>query len=87
MKAATTSKSDLHYLDQGLFTAFVPVTKEGEQAWREMAAVTEGTGKVPTVQAKQYIAQLRKAGYTVTKAPKVKTLTANELVALFDELG
>jgi hypothetical protein len=77
---------DLHYINQGLFTAFVPVSKEGEQAWNELSSVTEGTGKVLTVQAKEFIYQLRKAGYTVTKAPKVKPLSADQLDSMLKEL-
>ena len=77
--------TDLSYIDQGLFTAFVPNTKEGEQAWNELASVTENTGKVLTVQAKQFISQLRKAGYTVSKAKPVK-LTLKDLDAMLDEL-
>lgn len=77
---------DISYIDQGLFTAFVPNTKEGEQAWNELSAVTEGTGKVLTMQAKEFIYQLRKAGYTVAKAPKVKPLSADELDNMLNEL-
>lgn len=77
--------TDLSYIDQGLFTAFVPNTKEGEQAWNELASVTDNTGKVLTVQAKQFIHQLRKAGYTVSKAKPVK-LSAKDLDNMLDEL-
>lgn len=77
---------DLHYINQDMFTAFVPVSKEGEQAWNELSSVTEGTGKVLTVQAKEFIYQLRKAGYTVTKAPKVKPLSADQLDSMLNEL-
>ena len=63
---------DITYKDHGLFTAFYAETKEGESAWRELASVTDGTGKVLSVQAKQFIASLRKAGYTVSKAKKAE---------------
>ena len=63
---------DITYKDCGLFTAFYAETKEGEEAWRELASVTDGTGKVLTVQAKQFIASLRKAGYTIAKAKKAE---------------
>lgn len=63
---------DITYKDLGLFTAFYPETKEGENAWRELASVTDGTGKVLSVQAKQFIASLRNAGYTVSKAKKAE---------------
>ena len=86
MNTTAKTPTDLHYINQGLFTAFVPVSKEGEQAWNELSAVTEGTGKVLTVQAKEFIYQLRKAGYTVTKAPKVKPLSDDELDSMLKEL-
>lgn len=62
---------DLVYLNQGLFTCFVPQSNVGETAWKEIAAVNAGVAKVFTIHAKQTIAQLRKAGYSVGKAPKV----------------
>ena len=76
---------DLTYIDQGMFTVFVPTTQEAEQAWRELATVTENTGKVPTIQAKQFIYQLKKAGYTVGKAKPVK-LSSADLDAMLNEL-
>ena len=59
--------ADLSYKDLGLFTAFCANTEEGKAAWLQIAEVTEGTGKVLTVQAKQFISKLRKAGYSVAK--------------------
>jgi hypothetical protein len=63
---AAGGKPDLTYrqLDD-LFTAFYPETPAGEQAWNEMAAHTDGTGKVLNGQVDGTIAQLRAAGYTV----------------------
>lgn len=63
-------KTDLTYLKQGLFTEFVPQSKAGEDAWRELAKQTEGTGKVLTVHLPAILAQLRKAGYTVKQAKR-----------------
>jgi len=63
---------DITYKDHGLFTAFYAETKEGEDAWRELASVTDGTGKVLTIQAKQFISSLRSAGYVVQKAKESK---------------
>lgn len=76
---------DLTYTDMGLFTMFYPETKEGEQAWRELATVTDGTGKVLTIQSKQFIDSLRKAGYIVQKAKKAKDVPS--LDAIFAELN
>jgi len=80
-------KPDLIYMKQGLFTAFVPESKAGEDAWRELAAQTDGTGKVFTHHLKSVIFQLRKAGYTVLRAEKksaakTKSEIAEILVAL-----
>lgn len=66
----TAPTKDFSYFDNGLFTLFIPNTKEGEIAWNEMSDITQGTGKVLTVQAKQFIYQLKKAGYTVGKGKK-----------------
>jgi len=63
-------KPDLTYLNQGLFTAFIPQNKAGEDAWWELAKQTEGTGKVLTVHLPAILAQLRKAGYTVKQAKR-----------------
>jgi hypothetical protein len=63
-------KVDITYLKQGLFTEFIPQSKAGEDAWRELAKQTEGTGKVLTVHFPAVLAQLRKAGYTVKQAKR-----------------
>jgi hypothetical protein len=57
--------ADLTYLKQGLFTAFVPHSKAGEDAWREIANHTGGTGKVFTAQLPSFLREIRKAGYSV----------------------
>lgn len=72
---------DLEYINQGLFTAFVPVSKAGETAWNEMATFTDGTGKILTIQAKEFVRSLRKAGYIVRKAKPVKNFDADALLA------
>lgn len=61
---------DLTYLKQGLFTVFVPQTKAGEDAWREIAAHTDGTGKVFTAQLPSFLWEIRKAGYSVKQQKK-----------------
>ena len=78
---------DITYIDQGLFTAFIPQSKQGEDAFREICRVQgDHTGKVLTIHAKQTIQQLRKAGYKVGKAPKQKPMTSDELDNLLTEL-
>lgn len=79
---------DITYIDQGLFTAFIPQTKAGEDAFREICRVQgDHTGKVLTIHAKQTIQQLRKAGYKVGKAPKQKPMTDDQLDSLLNELS
>lgn len=78
---------DITYIDQGLFTAFIPQSKQGEDAFREICRVQgDHTGKVLSIHAKQTIQQLRKAGYKVGKAPKQKPMTSDELDNLLTEL-
>jgi hydroxymethylpyrimidine/phosphomethylpyrimidine kinase len=81
-------KNDLTYRKQGLFTAFIPETLAGEDAWRTIAEQTQGTGKVFTAQLPAVLAQLRKAGYTVQVAKKLtKEEIDKEMAFLFDNLN
>ena len=64
--------SDLTYTQDGMFTRFIPVTTAGEDAWRTMAAESNGTPAFLNHLAKGVISQLRAAGYKVTKARPVK---------------
>lgn len=61
---------DLFYTTTGYFTYFTPVSKEGEAAWREIAAHNEGNAKIYTAHLKQTLAALRAAGYSVRKRRK-----------------
>lgn len=78
---------DLSYYDSGMFVQFLPNTKEGEQAFNELAAHTDGTGKVFAQHAKATIAQLKAAGYTVGKG-KRPNVTMDDILndEIFDEL-
>lgn len=78
---------DIVYINQGLFTAFIPQTVAGEAVFNAMAEDTHGTGKVLSVHAKAVIQQIKARGYTVGKAPKIKALTADELDEMMRELG
>ena len=81
-------KTDLTYLKQGLFTAFIPESPEGQDAWREIAAQTEGTGKVFTAQLPAVLSQLRKAGYTVKQSAKKSPQTLRrEMAEIMKELA
>jgi len=81
-------QTDLTCLTQGLFTTFFPNTKAGEEAWREIALKTEGTGKIFTIHLKDTLRQLKAAGLSVKKE---KTLTKEEqqkeLKKIFEEMG
>lgn len=65
--------ADLIYMTDGMFTRFVPQTQSGENAWRQLAAQTDGTGAVLATHADSVIAQLRRVGYNVTKAKRGKS--------------
>ena len=69
----------------GMFTSFMPVSKQGEIAWNQLAAVTDGTGKVLTMQESQTIKSLRQAGYKVRKAKRC-TLTMDEILKELESL-
>lgn len=77
---------DLEYLDCGLFTAFFPVTSEGEKAWAQLADDTDGTGKVLTIHAKSIIMHLRRAGYSVKKIKTIAKQNVNTMYSEFDGL-
>lgn len=76
---------DLSWRDDGLFTLFLPNTKAGEDAWRVLAAHTEGTGKVFSHHAGDVIRQLHAAGYTIGRLPVHRASPAED-DALFAEL-
>ena len=78
--------ADFTYLDQGMFIAILPNNdrKDTTDAWNELAAGTDGTGKVLRHQFPATRAALKRAGYVVAKAPKPK---ACELDAILNELG
>ena len=79
--------NDIEYIDHGMFTSFLPVSKDGEVAFNQMAEYTEGTGKVLSIHKQGTIQQLRKAGYKVGKAKKEGKVTAEQADAMLRELG
>ena len=79
--------NDLEYIDQGLFTAFLPVSKAGEVAFNQMAEYTDGTGKVLSIHKQSTILQLRQAGYKVGKAKLSGKVTAEQADEMLRELG
>ncbi|ALN21943.1 MULTISPECIES: hypothetical protein [Ectopseudomonas] len=81
---AANETADLSYRHLGLFTSFLANTPAGENAWREIAAKTDGTGKVLSIHAEDTIRQLRAAGYAVAEAGEVVTGDEDAILA---ELG
>lgn len=83
-KLAPVAKGDISYLDDGLFTTFLPNNADGEEAWRVINANPESEGgKVLSIHADSVIAQLRAAGYSIHKA---KTSSGESDDALLNEL-
>ena len=78
--------TDLTYIKGSMFTTFVPRTKAGEDAWKEIAAQTGGTGMVFNSQAKSTISQLRTAGYTVGVQKKISKSEIDAVYAELDDL-
>lgn len=74
--------TDIEYSKQGMFTRFYPNTTAGETVWREMAK-QDGVAAVLHFAAKKTIAQIRAAGYTVSKMKK-PTQSIDQILA---ELG
>jgi hypothetical protein len=79
--------NDLEYIDHGMFTSFIPVSKDGEVAFNQMAEYTDGTGKVLSIHKQGTIQQLRQAGYKVGKAKKQGKVTAEQADEMLRELG
>ena len=79
--------NDIEYIEQGLFTSFLPVSKAGEVAFNQMAEYTGGPGKVLSIHKQGTIQQLRQAGYKVGKAKKQKKITAEQADDMLRELG
>lgn len=77
--------ADITWLDEGLFTCFIPNTDAGAVPYRQMIE-EDGSPKVLSIHRNRVIAQLRRAGYTVAKARKPKPLNADDLL-LLDQLN
>jgi len=57
---------DLTYIQEKIFTKFIPNTKAGEEAWNVMQK--DGVASVYNQHAEDVIKQLTDAGYTVEKS-------------------
>ena len=76
---------DLTYFRVGMFVAFFAETTRGEEAWNELAAHSDGTGKFLPGQVAGVLSQLRAAGYTVAQS-KPKRMSDAELDRALAEL-
>lgn len=63
----TTKIADLTYIDGGMFATFIPHSKNGENAWREIASKNDGVAKIFSAHLKSTLAQLRAMGYVVVR--------------------
>lgn len=70
---------DLTYRTTGLFTMFFANTSQGVEAWNIIAAGTQGTGKILTMQLSTVKKTAKKAGYSVGKE-KASELTIDEIL-------
>lgn len=71
-------KTDLHYTADGHWVRFMPNTDAGKAAWDELNK--QDAAVIPQQWFSSVKAQLKAAGYTVRKAPKV-TVSDEKLLA------
>lgn len=79
-------KADLTYHKRGGFVLFLPETKAGEDAWRQIAEHTEGTGKVLCVDLEETLQSIRKAGYSVKRGKPLTSEDDAEIDALLSSM-
>ena len=73
--------SDLTYTNDGTFARFMPQSKAGEDAWREIAAHCGGVANIPLHHLPSTLAQLRKAGFSVRKAStRRESMSSDEIL-------
>lgn len=76
--------TDLNYLNDGFFITLIAKSKDGEYIYNEVAKNFEGVAKFPVHMKPSIFKQIKDAGYTIRKAPKVKWTAADE--KLLEEL-
>ena len=74
--------TDITYRNEGMFTSFMPETTSGIALMNEFFALNGGY-KVLSAHATTVIGDMRKAGFTVSKAKKVVIDEADLLSELF----
>jgi hypothetical protein len=76
--------TDLTYTQTGMFTQFYAETEAGKIAWDDAAEMLAGNFQIFNQHLASTIYQLKKAGYTVSKAKKT-TLTMNDIFLELDD--
>lgn len=76
--------TDIYYIEQGLFTTFIPNTKDGEMLWNSIAKENKGVAKIFTTHLKSTLKQIKDAGYSVRK--KKSSLVEIDAEKLLEEL-
>lgn len=64
---------DLEYIDNGFTVSFMPVSSHGVKVWNEL--YEQGGSVIFSIHLKSVVSQLRRAGYIVRKAKRVKDST------------
>ena len=77
---------DITYIRDGMFTTFMPDSKEGVTVYKDLIEQNNGSDKVFNSHSKNVIKQIRSAGYIVKKAPK-STITLEDCFKEMEELG
>jgi hypothetical protein len=77
--------TDLNYITDGFFITLIPVSKDGEYIYNEVAAAFDGVAKFPVHMKASIFYQIKKAGYTIRKARKAKPISDVELLELLVE--
>ena len=71
--------SDIEYTFDGMFYALFPVSKGGEYVWNHVLERT-GSAKLLAQDWPSFKLQIKAAGYSMRKAPKIK-MNDDELLA------
>ena len=79
--------SDFSYRINGMFAFILPESPAGEKAMGQVMEMTDGTGKVFSVQLNALKAAMHRAGYTISKRYERKTCSKADIEHLFGELA
>lgn len=72
--------TDLNYITDGFYVTLIPVSKESESVWNEVANAFDGAAKFPIYMKPSIFKQIKDAGYKIRKAPKAKAISDDELL-------